>query len=228
MGKVKGIAILGAAEVIRMYRGLGRKLTPRALHKPYLDERILLTAWYPEEDNLALTAVLTKLFKESATPDHLRPAPGLDVWEHVGRLGSQRYFSSFPELEGSHQGTYRALVSGSDPERNLHERFRSFWRFRHDTGDVETTKEGPNHARVALSNFALVSAEYCRAITGTIWGFMHYSGAEGLVVRKLQCCANGHGRCVWDVTWSGSKEDDHLPGEGALNATPQQMDSQAH
>ena len=49
MASIKGIGMVGIVKVLRALRKDSEAKLPQALHH-YLNERVIVTEWYPEED----------------------------------------------------------------------------------------------------------------------------------------------------------------------------------
>src|SRR5947209_7556165 len=120
--KVKGTNMLSAVKALRMAREQARAVLPPSLHR-YLDERILVSSWYPESDLMGLLSALGKLM----------PAGGGDPFLFMGRTTAREHLG----------GIYNAHVRPGDVERTLRSG-TTLWRNYHDTGvlSVEVEREG--------------------------------------------------------------------------------------
>lgn len=186
LGKVKGTILVKVIKSLRSQREQAKKVLPEKLHH-YLDERVLATAWFEEEDYLELMRALSKLL----------PDPGIPVWEFMGRESAREDFEDL----------YKSLVRENDPAATL-KGFETLWDLRHDTGQVEIILEGPGKARIDLTDYALVSREICQSIQGHLWGTLHRGGAEEIELRKALCRARGDDQCRWEARW----RDPQSPG----------------
>jgi uncharacterized protein (TIGR02265 family) len=117
--------------------------------------------------------------------------PGVSPWEAAARVSNAAYV----------EGPYKVLLRPGDPQQTLNN-FGALWRLRHDTGEVRVTPEGDRAALLELRDYALAAREACELVQGTIWAFVHHSGAENLRIEQIRCRARGDDACVWRVTWS--------------------------
>lgn len=179
MGKAKGTIFVKPVQVLRTYKEAARKVLPESMHH-YLESSILYSAWYEETEFLALCRACAQVI----------PASGIDPWEQMGRLSAQIDL----------QGIYEEQIRAGDPAVSL-KRFETLWKLHHDSGEIEVTIECPGRARVDLSGYALVSSDFCKSISGHIWGTLNQSGAEDILVSKSLCRARGDGVCSWQATW---------------------------
>src|SRR4051794_14322096 len=93
-GRVKGVNMLTAVKALRSNRKRAAEILPPPLHR-YLEERVLVSSWYPEEDLLALLRALGSM---------LPPAP--DPFAFMGRHTAREHLS----------GIYRGHVRPGDLE----------------------------------------------------------------------------------------------------------------
>jgi hypothetical protein len=177
--KVKGTNMLSAVKALRAGRESARAVLPTRLHH-YLEERILVSSWYPESDLMGLLATLGKLM----------PA-GNDPFVFMGRTTAREHLA----------GVYRAHVRPGDLERTL----RSgalLWRNYHDTGELTTEFDAPFQAIVRLRDFAATSREFCRLLTGYFTELLDQAGGKTVNVKKLACTLDLAPDCQWRLTWS--------------------------
>ena len=99
MARAKGASLLGAVKWLRHDREAALRALPARLH-PYLDARIQVASWYPEEDLLELIRALARIL----------PANGADVYEQMGR------FSARDQLAGSTVICWRAATNSRCPD----------------------------------------------------------------------------------------------------------------
>lgn len=180
MAKVKGTIVVKIVKSLRSLHEPTTELLPPGLQH-YLDERVLPTTWYPEEDYLGLMRVLAGKLRD----------PGMDVWEWMGRESARL------DLEE----IYRSLLRERDPAGTL-EKFESFWSLRHDSGEPKVTLHGPGRATVELAGYGLLSGEVCRSVTGSIWQLLSSAGAQGIQVREESCRVRGAPVCRWQASWT--------------------------
>jgi len=178
MARAKGLHILQIVKVLRQNRERVRALLPPPLHK-YLDDRILPSTWYPNEDHIALLRALAALLP--ATPD---------PWTTIGRG------SAFADLSG----LYRNYLRKGDPLQTMRV-LEAAWRSAHDTGTLSITPDGPTAAIIVLRDFELRLREYCRLLGGYQMEAATLSGASDVRNVHLSCCANGDAECRWRVEW---------------------------
>ncbi|HEY1586743.1 MAG TPA: hypothetical protein VGH63_13705 [Polyangia bacterium] len=176
--KVKGTNMLSAVKALRMARDESRKLLPPPLHR-YLEERVLVSSWYPEADLMVLLQTLGKIL------------PGDDPFYYMGRRTAAEHLA----------GIYRGHVRPDDLERTL-QSASALWRNYHDTGDMTVTLEGPGRATLQLRDFASTTPEFCRLLRGYFIALAEQAGAKGVDVAKLECILGGGRACRWTMTWT--------------------------
>jgi len=177
-GKVKGVNMLTAVKALRIDRERARAVLPPSLHR-YLEERVLVSTWYPETDLLGLLVALGAI---------LPAAP--DPFAFMGRHTAHEH------LSGIYRGHLRPgqleqMLAGAGP----------LWRNYHDTGDMSATIEAPQRARLQLAGFAATSREFCRLLTGYFTELAVCSGAVDVRVTKSECTLDGADACRWRLTW---------------------------
>src|SRR5438270_990494 len=133
--KVKGTNMLSAVKALRMAREQARAVLPPRLHS-YLEDRILVSSWYPEVDLMALLSALGKLM----------PAGGGDPFLFMGRTTAREHLA----------GIYRGHVRPGDVERTLRSG-TTLWRNYHDTGILTVAVDAPGRATIRLRDFAATS-----------------------------------------------------------------------
>ena len=178
--QVKGTNMLSAVKALRGAREQAQKLLPPSLHR-YLDERVLVSIWYPEADLMGLLQVLGKLL------------PGDDPFFFMGRHTAGEHLA----------GIYRNHLRPGDLERTL-KSASALWRNYHDTGDMSVTLDGPGRGTVQLLGFASTTPEFCRLLRGYYTELAERAGAQSVEVVKLACTLDGANACRWTMTWSGT------------------------
>ena len=178
--KVKGTNMLSAVKALRMAREQARAVLPPALHH-YLEERILVSSWYPELDLMGLLAALGTLL----------PAGGGDPFVFMGRTTAREHLA----------GIYRGHVRAGDLERTLRSG-TALWRNYHDTGALTAELESPQQAIVRLRDFAATSREFCRILTGYFTELVEQAGGKSVTATKLACSLDGAPDCQWRLSWS--------------------------
>jgi len=181
MAKVKGSALEGAVRFLRSRRTEAVARTPEDL-RHYLDERIQLAAWYPEEDLVDLIRVLLDLM----------PADRDAALEAMGRQTARDHLD----------GAYGHLIEGGDP-RNLRIRAASLWSSMHDTGCMEVTDQSPGRVRIELSGYGHPSEELCKISRGYILEVLRLNGIPAEVTQR-GCAVAGDPACAWEFTWDAS------------------------
>jgi hypothetical protein len=176
---IKGTEVLNLVKVLRMSRERALKLLPARLHH-YLEQRILVSSWYPEEDQLGLLRAMVAMLP-----------PDGDPWLTIGRSTAQTNLS----------GLYRNQVTHGDPERTLRI-VGTFWRNAHDTGEMSSTLEEPGKVTVRLRGFARPSKEMCRIVRGYLWEIVSVSGGKDVSVSHGPCVLEGAPECAWQIAWA--------------------------
>jgi len=159
------------------------ELLPPELHK-YLHDRILVSSWYPEEDNLALIRVLARIMEKNV------PDAGDDVYGYMGRVVAKADFST----------VYANLIRSNDPQATLG-RGLIAWRMYHDTGSFSVTIQGPGRARVDLSDYGLPSKEMCSLLKGFHEQMLVMAGAQEVSSKEVNCRNRGDRTCAWEIRW---------------------------
>lgn len=184
MARIKGTAMLNAVKFLRAnFKERALELLPPAQRK-HLNDRILVSSWYPEEDNLAIVRVLARILKENVTD------VGDDVYAYMGRYVAQADFSTF----------YANLILQGDPEETLG-RAAVAWRMYHDTGSLSVSIQGPGRARMELSDYGLPSKEMCSVLKGVHEQMIVMAGAQEVSSKEINCRNRGDQSCVWEVRW---------------------------
>lgn len=182
MARVKGSSVLGAVKALRLKKDAARSHLDRSLHH-YLEDRILISSWYPEEDLLGLLKALVRIL----------PDPGMDIHEFMGLMSARVDLS----------GVYSNMLRPGDPARTL-KRGSALWQSHHDTGRLEVRIASPEHAVVRLAGFALPSREICGTIKGWTRELITMAGGRDVVVMEDQCVVKGDPECRFEAGW-------HLP-----------------
>ena len=175
----KGTDVLNAVKWLRLNRERALAMLPPRLHH-YLEDRILVSSWYPEEDQFGLLKVIAALM----------PAGGPDPWVLMGRATANTNLTSL----------YRNQLRVGDPERTL--TFASaFWRNGHDTGELSITSDGPTRLIGRLRGYRRPSRELCKIVSGYFLELVKLSAQkEGSVVHSA-CALDGASDCLWTVSW---------------------------
>ena len=180
MGKAKGTTLISAVKALRLKKEEAKKFLPEHLHR-YLQERILVSSWYPEEDLFEILRALAKI-----TPD-----PGMDIYEFMGRILARTDLG----------GVYATLLREGDPAATLR-RTAVTWRHYHDTGKEEVVESGGNHAVIEISGYDFPSRESCGSVKGYIHDKVAMAGGKEIYVVHEKCVLDGASACRFKVIWT--------------------------
>jgi hypothetical protein len=178
VAKVKGTNLIGAVKLLRRHRDAARAALAPALHH-YLDERVLPTSWYPEQDLVALLRAMVPLLGDI----------GGDPFELMGRAAVREHMD----------GVYEHLLRGD--RLSFARRVSTLWQTQHDTGRLTLVEEGPGRARYELAGYAHPSREMCATLRGYVLEALLASGFVETRIAKRSCVLDGAERCVWQCTW---------------------------
>ncbi len=178
MAKVKGTNLIGAVKLLRRNRDAARAALPEGLHH-YLEERVLPTSWYPEEDLVALLRAMAPLLRDL----------GSDPFELMGRAAVREHM----------EGVYEHLLKGD--RLSLARRVSTLWQTQHDTGRLSLVDLGPGRARWELLGYAHPSREMCGTLRGYVLEALIASGYSEARIEKTSCVLDGADRCAWDCQW---------------------------
>jgi hypothetical protein len=129
----KGTGLIPLVAGLKVHPDVRETLPARLRH--YLDEPLLPSGWYPEEDYVGLLEVLAAKMDPATV--------GGNVWSFLGRAAAQRDLagdqdSTPPPSRTPTSGLYRQFVKSeptSLPEFFL--RARKLWQLYHDTGTLD-------------------------------------------------------------------------------------------
>jgi hypothetical protein len=178
VAKTKGTNLIGAVKFLRRRRDEARAALPARLHH-YLDERVLPTSLYPEEDLVALLQAMAPMLK----------GVGGDVFELMGRAAVREHM----------EGVYEHLLKGD--RLSFARRVSALWQTQHDTGRLALVEGGEGRARYELTEYGHPSREMCGTIRGYILEALARSGFAEVKVRKAGCVLDGLDRCSWECSW---------------------------
>ncbi len=177
MARTKGTGLIEIVKFLRTQRTRASEILPPGLHR-YLDERILVGSWYPEQDVMRLLKAVVQLIG----------AP--DGYEKSGVLLARKNLATvYAHVVRPGQGVPAVLTYIS-----------ALWSNYHDTG-TETATFSANSCRIEVKDFAVCSAEYCRLIGAYNGELIERAGGKLSATRKLYCTANGDPSCVWEYDW---------------------------
>jgi len=177
MGKTKGSTVLTPVKLLRGRREEALKVLPPQLHH-YLEERIVVASWYPEDDVIALIKACAAVL----------PIPG-DIYETMGAAGAK----------GHLEGIYAHLLG-----RDLSARAVTLWKTQHDSGELTVGGTTPDSATYTLCGWDHASREYCRLLGAYFVEVHRLAGAAEPSVVHPKCRATGGDACVWTVRWKQS------------------------
>jgi len=166
--------VVKVVKVLRAMRDPASRILPPAL-LPYLDQRILASSWYPEQDCLGLLAALVQIGQ----------ARGI-TWELFGALAAQTDLT----------GVYRSVVVKGDVAATL-ARARVAWRNYHDSGDIHTELTDGASVKMEIVDYPIVSAEMCRLHGAFLSEFVTASGVRITGTQKTACTARRDRSCIW-------------------------------
>jgi hypothetical protein len=176
--RIKGINVVNAVKMLRTQSDRARAVLPARLHS-YLEQRILVSSWYPEEDQLELLRALASLMPRSPDPFIV-----------MGR-GTAR---------SDLTGIYQKQLRRGDVERTL-VFAGALWRNAHDTGEMSTERNGTNAVTVRLRDYGAVSSEMCRVCTGYFVELVQLAEDKRAEVTHDECRVTGAAVCTWRIRW---------------------------
>lgn len=179
MAKAKGTTLLSLVKFLRHDAERARRSLPSELHH-YLDEHIQSSAWYPEEDLLALIRCMTLLV----------PGPRDAVLREMGRSVASEHMD----------GVYAHLRLEDGDLLPLARRAFALWSSQHDSGQLHVTREGPSAICFELSDFGLPSRELCDVTAAYFHETLRIAGVDA-EIREQQCRVDGAGCCRWIARW---------------------------
>jgi hypothetical protein len=180
MAKTKGTTIVALVKFLRRHRDAAeRRLPPPLRH--YLDDRIHVASWYPEEDLRDLARAVAPMF----------PADVADPFEAMGRASAREHL----------EGTYGHLFAETDDPLAIPARAFALWASMHDSGRLATSVESPNAVRVELLDFALPSPEMCGIVGGYLAETLRLVGFSAPCAEPIACRLDGMPSCVWRCHW---------------------------
>jgi hypothetical protein len=177
MPNAKGTVMAGLVKAIQAHPERARALLPEKLHK-YFDTRVVLAAWYPLDEYLALLRLLIKL-----APD---AHPAATYYVEVGRASAREQMS----------GIYGRLKE--DRSRKAAATLLSAM---YDSGEMKLVERSPGRALLDWVDFPQPCKELCGTFTGYQDERMKLQGMEDVSVRHVKCRAEGAPICRWELRW---------------------------
>ena len=162
MAKIKGTAI---STVVRLLKDQGSLAEVPESLSPYLDERVLVASWYPEEDFFSLLQALAQS----------RPSTEKDPWPWMGRS-----IAHVDLLQ-----IYSSMVQKGSPMGTL-QRLPRLWRLYHNSGRADVGQVDSNRAQIQVADYAYADEEFCRWMKGYIAEMLRIGGARAVQVKSLR------------------------------------------
>lgn len=176
--QVKGLQMLGMVKTLRAARDEALKALPPHLHH-YLSDRIVVSAWYSEEDHMAIVLATGRVV---ATMVKAEP------YRFIGEQGAKNDLS----------GIYASMLREGDPITTL-QRTAQAWTLYHNTGENRITVLGPKSVRTELVDFPFLTPEVALVHAGYLCGIARAAGALGPECDILPSTAPDRG--AWLLTW---------------------------
>lgn len=180
MPNAKGTVMAGLVKMIQDDPERARPLLPKELHH-YFEARVVLAAWYPLADYLALLRVSAKLQKN----------PAADFYEQMGRGSAREQMS----------GIYKRL-SGDTSRKAATTLLGSMY----DSGEMKLVERSPGRAVLDWVGFAQPSRELCGTFTGYQAERMTIQGLADVRVKHTSCRADGSATCRWELSWKSRSQ----------------------
>ncbi|HKC52527.1 MAG TPA: hypothetical protein VKF60_17190, partial [Myxococcota bacterium] len=180
----KGSVLLGPVKYLRKRRDAALELlAPELAH--YLDNDVRISAWYPEDDFVALVRASAQLMSSNDLAGAM---------EAMGAAGAHE-----------HAEVYGALLATT-----LHSNSSVFalWSAQHDTGRLEGSLDTPTSARIKLVAFDSPSDVICLLSGGYIRGQLTADGWDDIAIDHAHCVLRGDPHCEWRASW---KNPDSTP-----------------
>jgi hypothetical protein len=172
-----------------------RKLVPRDLWK-YLDEPVLISAWYPERDYWLLISALVTTMNPATV--------GGDVWRYFARFSAQRDIGgqskkAAPDDPAAGAGVYRSFASVETTDvENFFRLASRLWSQYHDTGRMEVVGGRPesNAVIMRLVGFTIPIEGFVRLQGYYLEEYARLIGIN-MVSRVTKSTASGAPFCEW-------------------------------
>lgn len=184
MPGTKGTNLIDMVKYLRSRRDEALEALPEHLHH-YLDDRIDVATWYPEEDRIGLVRALTKLM----------PSDGRDPLETIARINARQHEAR----------VYSHLLKDAEPAA-LPIRASALWKAMHDAGDLRI-QMGEGTAEVELSGWDAPSHELCTMVGPYLSELFALSGLQDVTSEKTTCVREGAPCCRWQLSWDADKPD---------------------
>lgn len=153
---VKGSLVVGVVKALRAHEAEARRYLPAGLGH-YLDDRVLISEWYPELEALELYRVMSKVVR----------GLGSDPFVTMGRMTAHDHATS----------VYKNIVAWRTVD-GLFDRTETLWKAQHDVGDMRTLRREPGSADIELVNHTCLNDEWCRLLSGYLVGMVDAVGGK--------------------------------------------------
>lgn len=183
--QTKGTNLIDMIKFLRSQREVARRLLAPDLHR-YLDERLNVAAWYPEEDLVGLVQALARLL----------PTSGGDPLVQIGRLNARMHL----------QGTYAHLLADARPS-TLPVRAVALWKTMHDTGDFQLRVDADS-AEARLAGYGHPTLEMCTMLGAYLLELFALAGVADAKGEEVACCRRGASACRWRIGWTPRPDGD--------------------
>lgn len=180
MARIKGTNVVRTVKWLRKNRDEARTLLSPRLHH-YLDDRILISSWYPEEDHLELLRVAASLVAVPAN---------IDRYAIIGRLAAHNDLAE----------VYKNIVQPGDHASWMN-KAAALWRNYHDTGKMEATLLEPGLIMITLRDYEAASPEMCRIVGGYFEGVIEFAQGKVRKTTEVQCSLEGASECAWRIEY---------------------------
>ncbi|MEM9554850.1 MAG: DUF2378 family protein [Acidobacteriota bacterium] len=177
--KIKGTGLQSVVSALRQRRDHAEPLLPEGL-RHYLDDRLLVASWYPEEDYYGLLRALA----------HFAPKAVRDAWDWMGATSAR----------GDLSGIYAAMVQRNNPWATL-QRLPRLWSLYHDTGRVDVGFQGEGRSQVLVWDYSFAHEHFCRLKGGYLRVMLELAGAADPRVKVLRAGTAGH-PARWLISWT--------------------------
>ncbi len=182
-GRVKGTNVMRAVKWLRTCRADALAILPPNVHH-YLDERILVSSWFPERDQLELIVAC------AATMPFPPELAELDRYHFIGKQTAPLDLGEF----------YKSILERGDLMRTI-SKATVLWRNYHDTGKVTSAALGPGVVEVSLREYGASCAIMCSLIRGYFEGVVEYGGGIVRASEEARCQRRGDDACVWKLSF---------------------------
>ncbi len=179
MARAKGTTLTGFVKFLRVRREQALKVLPPVLHH-YLNEPILDSQWYPEEDLLEIIRASAALLTGDRT----------QILERFGQIAAKDHL----------EGIYSHL-KGNPDVLALPRRVFALFASQHDTGKMKMRITGDKEGVLTLEEFGCPSAEVCDILTGYLREVLIGAGLKNPTVHKKTCIVMEDSICTWSFTW---------------------------